>query len=166
MAYIVKPTNELVGIVFTENVLEEGVVLTKPHCMALLSYDYTVVYSRDNTGTPYGAPICVEAKFVIDVANRRECRVLYNRMNSNVPEAVSFLFNAKFDQDTDNLISYDSGLVARCYIVDLEEYYDVDASKSTTATSAEQMRMCVKILMTKVTYIGENDMRANLHISE
>lgn len=166
MAYIVKPLTELIGSAFVENVLEEGVILTKPHSMLLLSFDYKVVYSRDNTGSPYGAPTCIEAKFVVDVANRRECRVLYNRMNNNVPEAISFLFNAKFDPYTDSLVSFDSGLVARCYIVDLEEYYDVDAVKKAESTEAEQMRLCVKILMTKVSYIGENDLRVNLHISE
>lgn len=166
MAYVVRPTNELIGVAFTENALEEGVVLTKPHGMTLLSYDYKVVYSRDNTGTPYGAPTCIEAKFVVDVANRLDCRTLYNRMYTNSPESISFLFNTKFDQVTENLVSFDSGFVARCYIVDLEEYYDVDATKSTTATSAQQMRLCAKVLLTNVIYIGENDSRVNLHISE
>lgn len=166
MAYVVKQTNELIGAAFTENALEEGVVLTKSHGMTLLSYDYKVVYSRDNTGTPYGAPTCIEAKFVVDVANRRDCRTFYNRMYSNTPESISFLFNAKFDQSTETLVSYDSGFVARCYIVDLEEYYDVDAVKNTASTSAEQMRLSVKVLMTKVTFIGENDLRVNLRISE
>lgn len=166
MAYIIKPTTELIGTAFLENALEEGVVLTKTHGMSLLSYDYKFVYSRDNTGTPYGAPTCIEAKFVVEVANLRECRVLYNRMNNNVPEAISFLFNTKFDQDTDNLISFESGLTARCYIVDLEEFYDVDAVKRSDSSQSEQMRLCVKVLITKVTYIGENDMRVVLHISE
>lgn len=166
MAYVVRQTNELIGAAFLDNVLEEGIVLTKPHSMTLLSYDYKVVYSRDNTGTPYGAPTCVEAKFVIDVANRNECRAFYNRLYSNTPESISFLFNTKYDQYTDMLISYDSGLVARCYIVDLEELYNVDATKKADAPASEQMRLSVKILMTKVTYIGENDLRVNLHISE
>lgn len=164
MAYVVKQTNELIGAAFIENALEEGVVLTKPHSMNLLSFDYKVVYTRDNTGTPYGAPTCLEAKFVVDVANRRECKVFYNRLSNNTPESISFLFNTKFDQATERLISFESGFVARCYIVDLEEGYSVD--KSSDTTNAEQMHLIVKVLLTKVTYIGENDQRVHLHISE
>lgn len=161
MAYIIKPSGDLTGYCFLENAVEEGVILTKPHSMLIMKVETSACMARDNTGTPYGAPNSTGCTLVLQGNNQREIRTLFNRMNNNVPEAISILYNPKFDEDTDNLISYDLGVVYRGYIVDIWEHFETTGKDGTA-----KIQLTIKLLITKCTYIGENDQRIHLHISE
>lgn len=161
MAYIVRQSGDLTGYCFLENALEEGIVLNKSNSILVIKMDTNACYARDNTGTPYGSPNSTGCTLILRGTNRREIRTLFNRMYSNAPEPVSILFNPKFDTDTELLTNYALGMVIHGYVVDIMEDYGMEGNEATA-----QIQLTVKMMVTETTYIGENDQRVHLHISE
>jgi len=85
-------------------------------------------------------------------------KILFKRMKEQEQYAYSFIFNGSFD-DNNRLKSYDDMMVAKGYIVDLEEIFtNVESTEGTT----EQMLLNVQLLLNSITFVGTNN---NLEIT-
>lgn len=149
---------------FLENVKEEGILFAKYDASLVESLNYKIQYKRDNMGTPFGAPMADLITLTIRGYNDKNINTLYRRIRDNSPDSFTLVHNPVFDTNSELLQSYDNAIVYRGYIVDIEEYFHGGLTPTKNELD-EQMLFTIKIMPTKVEYVGYNS-DVTIHISE
>lgn len=164
MAIAVSLSRHLKAIFYPGNLIDDGNnSVSKDKCMTVQHYAYQFSRSRDKAGLPTGQTNSGIVEFSVRLANPADGKVFYERLNYNESYSCTFLFNADFTLQK-RLKDYEDAMVVKGYVVDVDDYYD---STPTADGSAEQELLTVKILVTSITYVGQNIERSrNLIIKQ
>lgn len=139
------------AILFTEDITEQDVRFL-PHYYIVQNFDYEVSRYRNAKGTPYDLTQPVTLSFTLRQTTGIDAKEFYNRLQSTASNSVSILFDTNVNNVTARVEGYESAVLFRGYIVDVEEFYDADINPHSAAP--EQLLIHVKLLADHITYIG------------
>lgn len=125
-------------------VLEIGDNEVKRYYKQYLLTDLRLVLDRSYT---------VILSFTVRVNDQLQALRFFKAIISNYVTSLSFLFNATYDP-MQRLKDYEDGVVAKGYVVGVEEVYQTDSNASG---EFRQMLLNVKLLASSVTYLGYED---------
>ena len=146
-------SNELKAVVVLEDLTENPANILKDKCLTVQKFDYDCVRKRTQKGGVYGAINPVILSFTVRVNDQLQALRFFKAIISNYVTSLSFLFNATYDP-MQRLKDYEDGVVAKGYVVGVEEVYQTD---STASGEFRQMLLNVKLLASSVTYLGYED---------
>lgn len=121
----------------------------KSNMLTIQHFSYQFCRSRDKNGTPFGPTPMTLLTFSVRLVHAMESKLFYDKMQADEPVDMTFFFNAVFNQG--KLSNYEDAMVARGYIVDVEDTY---SSTPTRDGSTEQMLINVQVQLTSVVYLG------------
>ena len=143
-------SNQLKALLVTEDITEQGVNVWQNNSFTVQHFSYECQRKRNDAGLPFGATLPAYLDFTVRIASGESGKVFVERMKLNGTFPYSFLFNASFN-GLRQLSEYQDAMVARGYVVDLEESYD----KAPGADgSTEQMLLHARLLLSKLSYLG------------
>lgn len=140
-------SNHIKALLVTEDISEVARV-AQDKCLTLQHFDYKCQRSRDDEGKPYGSTISVTLNCTMRSTDGM--RVFYDRIKSIATHNFTFVFNATFD-DQRFLADYEDAMIVSGYVTDIEEDFD---SSTDGLETGEQMLIHVKILLSRITYVG------------
>lgn len=147
-------SNHTKAVLFTENIIEQH-ILRRESANVVQRLDYTLRRPRNDFGKPYGRMSGSEM-IIATLIGTNDTNEYYERLLSNDSQAFSLVFNATYDSN--NILQhYDSAMVVEGFIVDIVEHYDDEAAADGT-----QMSLEFSLLLTSITYIGEEDRHLRL----
>ena len=149
----------LKAILYPENLLEYGRIgenrwsVAKDQCPVIQHFAYKVQRNRNDAGFPYGGTTPTELKFTIRLGQPEDSKLYYQHLVLNELFEYSFIFNATFD-DNKRLKNFEDAMVARGYVVDVKEDFDVAV---TDENLSDQIMVEVTLLLSSITYVGKED---------
>ncbi len=147
-------SNHTKAVLFTENIIEQH-ILRRESANVVQRLDYTLRRPRNDFGKPYGRMSGSEM-IIATLIGTNDTNEYYERLLSNDSQTFSLVFNATYDSN--NILQhYDSAMVVEGFIVDIVEHYDDEAAADGT-----QMSLEFSLLLTSITYIGEEDRHLRL----
>jgi hypothetical protein len=120
----------------------------KENTFTLQHYSYKCGRTRNEYGRPYGGTTPSLLHLTVRVADEQSCRVFYQQLQSEEVTVYSILFNASFDERKE-LAGYDSAQIIHGFLVDITEEF--------VCSSNEQMCLTLSFLISRISYLGEND---------
>jgi hypothetical protein len=138
---------QIKGLFTNGDLTDRSVRIEKRKCFTLQDYTYDCHRSLDKSGVPFGNTVPSILQFTIRIPNPDDCKEFYKQIKSNDGLTCSFIFNAGFDE-MKLLNSYDSAMTVRGFIVEVTEDYNSDVN--------EQMKLTLRILLNRITYIGRD----------
>ncbi len=145
-----KTSNNVKTALFAENFLEQQIV-RREKCMTVQSYSYELRCAQDALSRVYGHSQGSLMSVSLRVGTRDNLSVFHERLKQNHPSPFTFFFDATYDA-SDFLEHYKDALVAEGYVVDIRERF----SKENNDQGSEHFLLDFKILLTKVTFIGQS----------
>lgn len=142
-------SDQLKAIVVPLNICDDGNKVYRDNIATLQSYNYGCFRTRGHLSLPYGN---VHSSILdLNLRNFPDFLEKYflKSLQSPEPYEISLIFNAVFDANGE-LREYDDAFVARGYTVDIQETY------STDITNESQRLINIKMLLSKIIYIGDN----------
>lgn len=145
-------SNEIKVTLYAGNIEEDSGNLRKEDLTTVISYSYDCQRSRDSKGLPVGTTKSLYLNLTLRNFSHKLSRHFLKEISRNEPYDYTILFNAIFD-DNKILKEYEDLLVARAYVVDIEEIFDNYESENT---KVGQKLMKLKLLLTKLIFNEEN----------
>ena len=145
-------SNQLKAMLVLEDISEQGVSVLQDQSFTVQHFSYRFSRNRNATGMPYGPTLEPYMDFTVKIAAEDSAKQFLERMKAPKPFPFSFLFNASFNASR-RLSGYEDAMVARGYIVDLDEVYDV---VELPTGKQEQMLIKVRLLLSKLSYVGSS----------
>lgn len=142
-------SDQLKAILLPLNINEEKENLFRSNCATIQEYSYESFRTRGNLSLPYGNVHSTIIQIRLRNFSENIAKYFFNSLNSSMPTEVSLVFNATFDNNG-KLRDYDDAFIARGYIVETKEAF------STGDNDESQRSIDVKMLLSKIVYIGEN----------
>lgn len=144
-------SNYLKVILFAGDICETNAGITRDHCFTVQHFDYeSKRYRSKENDANYHAEEPTILDFSIRINTPETGKELFSQIQKQESFAYSFLFNTTFNA-MNSLESYEDAMVARGYIIDIEEVFSTEKGKG----QQEQMLMHVKLLLNNITFIGK-----------
>lgn len=151
-------SNYLKVILFAGDICETSAGITRDHCFTVQHFDYeSKRYRSKENDANYHAEEPTILDFSIRINTPETGKELFSQIQKQESFAYSFLFNATFNA-MNSLESYEDAMVARGYIIDIEEVFSTEKGKGQQG----QMLMHVKLLLNSITFVGKQH---NLELS-
>lgn len=145
-------SNEIKVSLYLGNLNEENTILRKEDCVTVVQYRYDSVRNIDKKGFP----IVNSPSILLDITLRnfshKVSKHFLTEISRNSPSDYTFLFNASFD-DNKVLKNSEGRMIARGYVVEIEESFDSNNSENSTV---DRKLMKLKILLSQMTFNSEN----------
>ena len=147
-------SNQLKALLVTEDIMEQSASsFTHGDCLTVQHFSYQCLRKRDSSGVPYGPTAPSYLDFTVKISSGESAKVFFRRMQQYEAFSYSFLFNASFN-DKRRISAFEDAMVARGYLIEVEEAYENQAGK--TEGEQEQMLIRARLLLCKITYLGSN----------
>lgn len=130
------------------------------HAFTVQQMRYSCHRQRNSQGLPYGQHLSDCMELTVRVATNDNAKVFLDCMADNQPHAFSILYDVSFTKMR-RLSDYEDAMIARGYVVDVEEEYDKDPHSDGLA---DQMLVRVSLLLSNLSYVGRTS-KLNLTIS-
>lgn len=154
-------SNELKAVVWADNYLNNPMSVLKENCLTVQNFSYDCVHRRNDADELFGSMEPVILEFKVRVNAPHHASSFYHGLTLETPSDFSILFNATFNS-SGRLSSYDDGLVATGFVVQVEEEYHAGQDDSG---KFEQMLLNVKMLLRSVVYLGKENHFTNTFVN-
>lgn len=151
-------SHNLKAFLWPDNYFDNKDACIKDKCYKIQDYRYHCFRKRDEFGNPNGAILSDYLEFTYIASSVRSSKVFYKHMGEKASASFTFFFNVSFD-DKGKVNIFDDGLVAKGYVIDMEE-----SCANDDVNGEEQLLIHVKLLLNMITYIGKEKIH-NLIIS-
>lgn len=145
-------SNQLKAMLVLEDISEQDVNILQNNGFTVQHFSYELNRNRNPQGVPYGETGSSFLNFTVKVASKDSAKVFFERMFITETFPYSFLFNASFN-GVHRLSDCEDAMVATGYVVDVEEIYESFAPGNQ---DARQMLVHVKLLVSKLAYLGQD----------
>ena len=142
--------NFLKAVLYPENMVDGNKNVAKEQCYTVEHFAYGCSRKRNDAGFPYGATTPSELVFTIKLETPNSGKEFYQRIKENELFCYTFLFNAEFSA-YGRLSSFDSALIAKGYMVDIEEYYNNEEGADHFTS---QILIKATLLLSSITFKG------------
>lgn len=143
-------SNEIKVSLYAGNLGDVSGLLRKEDCTTVVQYGYDGIRNRDSKGFPIGISKPLYLDLTLRNFSHKISKHFLQEIHKNTPYDYTLLYNAKYD-DNKILQGYDGSLLARGYVVDIEELYDNQESEKS---ETNQKLMKLRLLLTRLEFKG------------
>lgn len=139
-------------VLLTENILEMPDNAINTNCLNVMDYRYRCYRERDEFNNPYGSFLSGNLEFTVKASMINGHMPFYRLMDENETHPFSIIFDPVFNA-FGRMINFKDGIVLHGYVVDVME-----SCENEDANGDEQLEVKITIAMSKISYIGMENM--------